>query len=164
MSDEEKVEEALEELPPELRTHVEAVAGYAESLAKELGADSETVRMGALLHDIGRTESAGIRHAAAGAEKVERLDLGSGEKLAEIVRSHVGSGIDEGEAGALGLPDGDYLPSTLEEKIVAYADSRFIGDDLLSFEEALSRFEEELGGDHAAVGRFRELHRELRND
>jgi hypothetical protein len=37
------------------------------------------------------------------------------EPLVLIIRKHVGAGILPEEARALGLPDRDYFPSTLEE-------------------------------------------------
>jgi len=83
--------------------------------------DPDLVRAGALLHDIGRTRTHGIRHAIEGAELARRLGLP--EELALIIERHVGAGVDREEAERLGLPPKDYLPRTLEEKIVAHADN-----------------------------------------
>lgn len=158
----EKVEEALARCPEGIRSHAEAVAGYADKLAEKLGADRQLVRRGALLHDLGRSRTQGSRHAAAGAEMVE--ELGLGDELAELVRRHVGAGITREESQELGLPEGDYSPITLEEKVVSYADSRFSGERLLTFDEALERFRERLGEHHPSVERFRKLHRDIVED
>jgi len=43
---------------------------------------------------------------------------GLDRNVVDIVRKHVGTGISTGEAKSLGLPDSDYVPSTIEERIV----------------------------------------------
>lgn len=151
----------LGDCPEGVRRHAEAVAEYAVDLAEELGADEQLVETGALLHDVGRCRTAGLEHVAAGAEMVrERL----GEEVAALVRSHVGAGLTPDEAEEAGLPEGDYMPGALEQRIVAYADNRFAGERFLDYEEALDRFRGRLGRDHPAVERFEEMHRELRQD
>jgi uncharacterized protein len=58
----------------------------------------------------------------------------------EIVRRHVGAGISADEAVALGFPPGDYIPRTLEEKFVCFADKLLDGDKARPFEEEVKRF------------------------
>ncbi len=60
--------------------------------------------------------------------------------VVEIVRRHVGAGISPEEAVALNFPPGDYIPRTLEEKIVGFADKMLDGDKARPFEEEVKRF------------------------
>ena len=83
--------------------------------------DLDLVNAGCMLHDVGRTITNGIEHAYLGA--VLLRDLGVDERICLITERHVGAGITAGEAELLGLPSRNYIPSTLEEKIVAHADN-----------------------------------------
>jgi uncharacterized protein/tRNA (cytidine56-2'-O)-methyltransferase len=56
-----------------------------------------------------------------GAEMAEKMGLP--KELAEIIRKHTGAGLDSTDISELGLPDGDYIPRTIEERIVAHADN-----------------------------------------
>jgi uncharacterized protein len=88
-------------------------------------------------------------------------DAGYPEPIIKIVERHIGAGIPSNEAVALGLPEMEFIPRTLEEKIVAYADKLVEGNRRMSFEEARSQIADELGSTHPAVGRFQTLHRDL---
>ena len=48
-------------------------------------------------------------------------------KYVNITLKHIGAGIPSDEAEILELPPGDYMPCTLEEKIVAHADNLING-------------------------------------
>ncbi|MEM2735043.1 MAG: hypothetical protein QXV45_01985, partial [Candidatus Bathyarchaeia archaeon] len=61
----------------------------------------------------------------------------------------------------LGLPKGDYMPSTLEEKVVAYADKLIDGDRRITPEEFARRLSQSLGSKHPAISRFWRLHSEI---
>jgi uncharacterized protein/tRNA (cytidine56-2'-O)-methyltransferase len=98
---------------------VREVAG--EMLNGIKSADKDLVVAGAMLHDIGRSVDNTIMHACIGADIVR--DLGLSSELIEIVRKHTGAGLDTQDIKDLGLPPGDYMPRTLEEKIVAHADN-----------------------------------------
>ncbi len=74
-----------------------------------------------LLHDIGRTKTHTIKHAVVGAEILRNLNFP--DEIVNITIKHIGAGIPPKEAEILGLPPGDYMPHTLEEKIVAHADN-----------------------------------------
>ncbi|OGW49958.1 MAG: TIGR00295 family protein [Nitrospirae bacterium RBG_19FT_COMBO_42_15] len=141
--------------------HVIAVAKAAMSIVDEikLPVDKELIRLGSLLHDIGRAKSHGIEHAVIGAEIA--VELGMDERIIRIIERHIGAGIPANEARVLGLPDKDYLPITPEEKIVAYADNLLSGSRVTSFEESLQRFKNLLGIDHPAIDRFLKLHNEI---
>lgn len=141
--------------------HVVAVAKAALNIADEvkIPVDKELIRIGALLHDIGRAKTHGIDHAAAGAQIAR--EMGMDERIIRIIERHIGSGIPADEALALGLPEKDYLPITPEEKIVSYSDNLISGSKIISFEEALQRFKRLLGKDHPAIERFLKQHKEI---
>lgn len=105
--------------------HVCTVTVLAVAITERCRADVPLVRAGALLHDLGRTRTHGIRHGVEGAAIAH--ELGLPEPLVLIIQKHVGAGITAEEAKVLGLPDLDYMPSTLEEKIVCHSDN-LVGD------------------------------------
>ena len=95
-------------------------------LKKGLAVDLELVEVGALLHDIGRSRTHTVDHAIAGAKIAENIGLP--EPVISIIKRHVGGGITPEEAKWLGWPNSDcYLPLTLEEKVVSYADKLIDG-------------------------------------
>ena len=98
---------------------VEAVA--KEIVSRVKGADPDLVAAGALLHDIGRSVDHSIMHAYIGSQIVQAHGLP--QSIVDIVRKHTGAGLDAEDVEELGLPDADYMPRTLEEKIVAHADN-----------------------------------------
>ena len=123
--------------------HCQAVAMAAKIMADEAerrgrAVDKETVIAGALLHDIGRTRTQTVMHGVQGAEILEKE--GVDKKVVEIVRRHVGAGISAEEAKKLGLPDFDYIPRTLEERIVCFADKMVDADKVRPFGEEVHRF------------------------
>ena len=83
--------------------------------------DLDLVKAGCMLHDVGRTITNGIEHAYLGADLLR--DLGVDERICLITERHVGAGITPDEAELLVLPNRNFIPSTLEEKIVAHADN-----------------------------------------
>ena len=107
--------------------------------------DMELVGRGALLHDLGKARSKGFDHGIAGAELGRTLGLP--RELTTIMEKHVNAGLTSEEAKELGLPEKDYAPRLIEEKIVIYADKL---SDIVSHpdglvftdEEAEERFEE----------------------
>lgn len=119
--------------PREVVEHSETVHDVCMDLVGLLRETNPTLRInrrivavGALLHDIGRTKSQGVDHGVVGARIIRDLNATSDsdlEKIAKICERHVGAGITCKEAKKLGLPQGDYIPKTLEEKIVAYCDN-----------------------------------------
>jgi uncharacterized protein len=139
-----------------------AVSRAAVALAGRVRAvpvDVELVRVGALLHDIGRSRTHDIGHALAGVEIGKQLGLPGA--VLDIIERHIGAGISAREAVRLGLPEKDYLPLTPEEKIVSYADNLTKGADPMIFTDAVERFKEILGPDHEGVDLFFRQHREI---
>jgi uncharacterized protein len=124
--------------------HCKTVASVARLLAEELrrhgrDVDLDAVVAGALLHDIGRTRTQTVKHGLEGASLIERE--GADAKVVEIVRRHVGAGISAEEASQLGLPELDFVPRTLEQRIVCFADKMVDHDRIRPFGEEVRRFE-----------------------
>ena len=105
----------------EVIKHCMAVRDVAVRIAKKADADLKLVEAGALLHDIGRSQTHGILHAVEGVRIARRIGLPL--SILYIIERHLGAGIAKEEAVKLGLPEKDYIPETLEEKIVAHADN-----------------------------------------
>ncbi len=144
--------------------HSKTVAEVAVDLAKKLRengveVDVELVEVGALLHDIGRAKTHDVRHGYIGGE-IGR-SLGLPEKLVKIIERHVGGGITAREAKELNMPPRDFIPRTVEEKIVAYADKLVAHNRKVDFNHTLEEFREKLGENHPAIKRLRKLHREM---
>ena len=142
--------------------HCEAVAELAVEIAnacKERGleVDSELVEIGALLHDIGRAKTHSVHHAVIGAEIAESLGLP--ETVISIIKRHVGGGITASEAKKLGWPMDIYVPQTLEEKIVSYADKLIEGSQRVPIERTIENLSRELPP--SSIAGIRRLHMEM---
>ena len=138
--------------------HVCAVSKHAKSIAEKIKAngrdiDVDFVETAALLHDIGRCRTHGITHGIAGAKIMQPIS----PEIALVCERHIGAGIDRKEAEKLGLPVKDYLPVTLEEKVIAHADNLIEGDRIVPINETVKKFESRLGIGHPAVKRIIEL-------
>ncbi len=130
--------------------HCKTVAEYARKIALDIencarkrgvpiNIDMNCIIIGGLLHDMGRSKTHGIDHAVVGAKIA--VEIGLNEKLGSIIERHIGAGITKNEALALGLPAKDYLPLTLEEKIVAHADNLVFGGSVGTFDEVVSNLQ-----------------------
>jgi len=144
--------------------HCKAVSELAVDLglrvvSKGIKVNLELVRIGALLHDIGRSKTHSVDHGIIGAEILASLNISN--SIIRIVERHVGSGIPIEETTKLGLPKKDLTPKTIEEKIVSYADKLIDGKKRISFNEAVESFAEEFGNSHAILDRFKQMHCEL---
>lgn len=127
----------------------------SEDLKEEYDIDFELVEEGALLHDIGRSKTNGIKHAIIGANILK--DLGYPLKIRNIVERHIGAGIPKREAIVMGLPAKDYLPVTLEEKIVAHADNLLNGSDRVDLDFVINKWSKRMNPNHPAIIRLKEL-------
>ncbi|MEM2972116.1 MAG: TIGR00295 family protein [Candidatus Bathyarchaeia archaeon] len=147
---------------PNVIKHCMAVAETAVEIAKAckekgLNVDLELVEIGALLHDIGRAKTHSVHHAVIGAEIAKSLGLP--DTIISIIKRHVGGGITSKEAKKLGWPKDIYIPQTLEEKIVAYADKLIEGSRRVPIEETIKNFSKELPP--SAITRIQRLHDEM---
>lgn len=127
--------------------HSRQVADRALLIAQrhpELGADPIFLENAAMLHDLGvcLTDAPGIYctgsapyllHGRLGAEMLRSEAAAEGtspadaqllERLAHVCERHTGTGLTAQNIREQGLPlpEGDYVPETIEEQIVCYAD------------------------------------------
>lgn len=137
--------------------HCLAVRDVAVRIAQKTNADICLVEAGALLHDIGRSKTHGIRHAVEGAALAKQLGLP--DPLVRIIKCHIGAGIPRNEAESLGLPIQDYMPKTLEEKIVAHADNLIAGHKKQNIENEIAKAVQ--NGQKKYAERLQKLHEEL---
>jgi len=105
----------------EVIAHSKAVRDISLRIAKKAGADLKIVEVGALLHDIGRSRTHGISHAVEGVKIAKKIGLPI--EIIKIIERHIGAGLSRDEAKKLGLPEKEYIPETLEEKVVCHADN-----------------------------------------
>lgn len=143
--------------------HAKTVAALAVEMAescrkKGLEVDIQLVEIGALLHDIGRSKTHGVNHVIAGVEIAESLGLP--DSVVSIIERHAGSGISKDEAKKLGWPVKDYVPQTLEEKIVTYADKLIEGLKRMPIERVLEKFLRD-GMPRSSILRMEKLHEEF---
>jgi uncharacterized protein (TIGR00295 family) len=141
----------------EVINHCKAVRKIAVRIAKKAHANIQLVEAGALLHDIGRSKTQGIMHGAEGAKIA--IALGLPESLVNIIERHLGAGIPKEDTAALGLPVKDYVPITLEEKIVAHADNLIDNDRPHPIEKEVEKALQKGQTKHAE--RLMKLHQEL---
>lgn len=146
--------------------HSKAVANLATKIAQKIASnggsvDVDLVTIGALLHDLGRAETHSIEHAIIGATIARSLHFP--QSLVQIIERHIGSGITAKEAERLRLPKKDFVPISIEEKIVTYSDKLIEGGKEIGFTRALKLFSRELGGflGDPAIERFKKIHYEI---
>ncbi len=141
----------------EVIKHCMAVRDVAVRIAKKADADLKLVEAGALLHDIGRSKTHGITHAVEGVRIARRIGLPL--NILYIIERHLSAGIPKDEAVKLGLPEKDYIPETLEEKIVAHADNLIQDCKRQRIEEEIEQAKEK--GLEQVAQRLIDLHKEL---
>ena len=145
------------ECPENVIQHCKAVSYYAVFLAgkiQDAGHDVDVgfIEVAALLHDIGRSKTHSLSHGIEGAKIVSGYP-----GLARVCERHLFAGLTSFEAKDLGLPEKDFLPETLEEKIIAHADNMMDDTRIRSIDESLPSLGKYLGLDHPAVDRVRKL-------
>ena len=129
--------------------------------------DRQFIEEAAMLHDIGiifcdapKIHCHGphkyIEHGYLGAELLRKEGL---ERHALVAERHTGTGItiEQVEREELPIPERDYCPRSLEEKIICYAD-KFYSKSHLGEEVALSKVKANIWRyGHDAVVRWQEL-------
>ena len=135
----------------------------------ELHLDAQFIEEAAMLHDLGifRTDAPGIQcfgsepyicHGRLGAEILRQEGF---ERHARVCERHTGAGItcEEIIKQQLPLPHQDFLPETLEEKVICYAD-KFFSKTHLDKEKTIEKAEKSLMKfGEEGVSRFREWER-----
>jgi len=166
---------------PNIIKHTELVTKKALEIGnilikKGVPVDLELLEIGSYLHDIGRSITHGPVHGFVGGQILRKL--GYSESLINLVERHVGAGITAEEAIKMGLPQRDFLPDTMEEKILSYAD-KFVESELVfgsengeetvirndimydSIEPTLYRFRKIFGNKSSIVLRLENLRKEM---
>ena len=110
---------------PSVISHIEKVTEKALEIRKKLKnkgykVDLDLLETGSYLHDIGRSVTFDVRHGFESSRIAKELSFS--EPVIRLVERHVGAGINAEEAEKLGLPRRNFIPQTLEEKILSYAD------------------------------------------
>lgn len=110
---------------PHVIDHTEKVTKKALEIGKKLkekgyDVNLELLEVAGYLHDVGRSVTHGVRHGVESGRIVK--ESGFPDSVVNLVERHIGAGITADEAVKLGLPKKDYIPETLEEKILSYAD------------------------------------------
>ena len=139
--------------------HSLAVSKKAREIADRIKAnghdiDPDFVETGAILHDIGRSKSHGIDHGIKGSEILRNSEF---SEFAGVCETHLGAGIDKEEAPSLGLSAKDYIPKTLEEKVIAHADNLTADKEYVPISQTIEKMKKKLGKDHPAIMRVKEL-------
>jgi uncharacterized protein len=147
--------------------HAKAVQKLAVKIANDIlhtgfYVDVNFIKTASLLHDIGRFKCPprskdSIAHGVEGAEILLKEKL---PKEALVCARHIGAGITKKEIieRKLPLPHEDYIPETIEEKIIAYADNLIDKDKEIKYKQALKEFEEI---SKEAVEMLKNLHDEI---
>lgn len=154
--------------------HSRQVADKALKISRSLGLDLDetTVEAAAMLHDIGivATDATGIdchgtepylRHGVIGARMIR--EAGFPEEIARVAERHTGAGISAEDIVAMNLPlpPGDYMPRTLLERLICYADKFFSKSGDMK-EKPLERVRLSMAKHSSeTVTRFEALHKEF---
>lgn len=160
------------ELKDILERHSRSVAELALDInhSHSLGLDDTVIRSGAMLHDIGIifTDAPGIKchghepyiaHGLIGAKVL--IELGAPLWVARVAALHTGAGLTRSEIVEQGLPLPlrDFLPVTVLEQLICYADKFYSksGDmkrkDLERVRRSMARHGAE------TLARFENMHR-----
>jgi len=128
-------------VPYHVRRHSLKVAEKALAIAEKITkvkVDLNLIEIGALLHDIGRSKTHGFKHALIGG-KILR-ERGFPEELAKICETHILGGLDKEDAKVVGLPEREFLPNSIEEKIICLADKHMAGTREVSIEQRFRKW------------------------
>ncbi len=123
--------------------------------------DLDLIKSGCMLHDVGRTITNGIEHAYLGADLLR--DLNVDERICLITERHIGAGITPDEAKVLGLPNRNYIPETLEEKIVAHSDNLVHGITKVDLDFVIEKWNNK-NMKQESIDMLIKLHKELLGD
>jgi len=142
-----------------LKRHSIMCSKVALTIGKGCDSDKRLLEAGALLHDIGRTVTNTISHGAEGYKILKREGLD--EIIARFCSTHVGAGLLRKTAKKLKLPDQDYIPRTIEEKIVCNSDTLLRGDEIVTIEEIANDYRKK--GLDSEIPRLMKLYSYLEN-
>lgn len=155
--------------------HCRAVADLALEIAlrKALDLPPEEIEEAAMLHDIGifRTDAPSIEcrgtepyilHGVIGARLLR--ENGMSERVARVAERHTGAGISREDIKMQLLPlnpSGNYMPETLLERLICYAD-KFYSKSGDMKRKSIEQVEKSMGRISAStLARFQNLHTEF---
>ena len=149
-----------ENTPENVIEHCKAVYKKSIKISKNFkNVDMDLIKKGALLHDIGRSKTHGIRHAIEGVEIARKYNYS--DDVLNIIERHIGAGISENEAVKLGLPKKSYIPQSIEEKIVAHADNLVNGSEEVDIDFVIAKWKRNMINSDENIKRLIELDDEL---
>jgi len=128
-------------VPYQVRRHSLKVAEKALEISEKISKvklNEELIEIGGLLHDIGRAKTHGFNHALIGGKMLR--ERGFSENLARICETHILGGLDKEDAKEVDLPEKDYLPVSLEEKIICLADKYIAGTKDVRLEQRFEKW------------------------
>jgi uncharacterized protein len=128
-------------VPYHVRRHSLKVAEKALEIAEKITKakiDENLIEIGAILHDIGRAKTHGFKHALIGGKMLK--ERGFSNNLVRICETHILGGLDKEDAREVGLPERNYLPESLEEKIICLADKHMAGTYEVSIEQRFEKW------------------------
>lgn len=128
-------------VPYQVRRHSLKVAEKALEISEKITkvvVDEDLIEIGALLHDIGRAKTHGFNHALLGGKML--LERGFSYKLVRICETHILGGLDKDDAKEIGLPEKDFLPISIEEKIICLADKYMSGTKEVTLEQRFEKW------------------------
>ena len=137
--------------------HCCTVRTVAEEMIRRIDCDRDLVIAGAMLHDLGRAKDHSILHAMIGADMAE--EMGLPQELVNIIRKHTGAGLDQQDIDEMNLPQGDYIPVTVEEKIVAHSDNMVSDNTVVSHMHSVDKLV--MKGSKRGAEKIERLHLEL---
>lgn len=109
------------------------------------GLDLDLIEIGGLLHDLGRSKRHDWEHGIEGGRIIKELNVQNEDNLARIAETHILCGLDEMDCQEIGISEGNYMPQTLEEKIVCYADKLTKGANYVPMKERFNIWFEKYG-------------------
>ncbi len=140
-----------------LLTHSRLVADKALAIVRnkpELMVDKKLLEQGAMVHDIGMIftkapdidchgEEPYIKHGLIGGQLLRENGL---DRLAPMAENHTGAGITRTDilAQGLPLPAQDFIPRTIEEQLLAFADKFYSKGRDLTREKSIEDIRKEL--------------------
>jgi len=130
--------------------HAAAKVGHV--LLKKRPIDCSFLWSAALLHDIGRY----LTHDPLlhGVEGYKLLSMLGHEKEAHVCASHILFGLNAAEATHLGLPDRDFVPRTVEDKLVPLIDYLIEYDQPTTLNSRFSSLRKRNGGNSFFLNRL----------
>jgi len=128
-------------VPYHVRRHSLKVAEKALEIAEKITKteiNKNLIEVGAILHDIGRAKTHGFEHALIGGKILK--ERGFSNDLVRICETHILGGLDKEDARNVGLPEKNYLPLSLEEKIICLADKHMAGTYEVTIEQRFEKW------------------------